>query len=68
MESRQNTGIVINRALNRLIPLAEKLTELEVPFLGEISAGFPSEVFRRYFFCKKVYLCKKIHFVLHFEI
>ena len=36
---------VINRALNKLIPLAKELTELEVPFLGEISAGFPSEAF-----------------------
>ena len=45
MESRQNTGIVINRALNRLIPLAEELTELEVPYAGVISAGFPSEAF-----------------------
>ena len=45
MESRQNTGIVINRELNKLIPLAEELTELEVPYYGNISAGFPSEAY-----------------------
>ena len=38
-------GNIINRALNKLIPIAEVLTKLEVPFLGEISAGFPSEAF-----------------------
>ena len=39
----------INHALNKLIPLAEELTELEVPYYGVISAGhttaFPSEAF-----------------------
>jgi len=35
----------INQELNRLIPLAEELTELEVPYGGVISAGFPSEAF-----------------------
>ena len=35
----------INHALNKLIPLAHELTELEVPFCGEISAGFPSEAY-----------------------
>jgi len=44
MESRQHTGI-INQELNKLIPLAEELTELEVPFCGEISAGFTSEAY-----------------------
>jgi len=38
MESRHKEHI-INRSLNKLIPLATELTELEVPFLGEISAG-----------------------------
>ena len=35
----------INQELNKLIPLAEKLSELVVPFGGVISAGFPSEAF-----------------------
>jgi hypothetical protein len=37
--------MVINRALNKLIPLVDELMELEVPYCGEISVGFPSEVF-----------------------
>ena len=36
---------IINHALNKLIPLAEDLSELELPFHGIISAGFPSEAF-----------------------
>ena len=36
---------IVNQALNRLIPLAYELTELAVPFCGEVSAGFPSEAF-----------------------
>ena len=35
----------INRELNRLIPLAEELSELVVPYCGVISAGFPSEAY-----------------------
>ena len=35
----------INNELNKLIPLAEDLSELELPFHGIISAGFPSEAF-----------------------
>jgi DNA polymerase V len=35
----------INRALNRLIPLAQELSEVEVPYSGVISAGFPSEAY-----------------------
>ena len=35
----------INQELNKLIPLAEKLSELVVPYGGVISAGFPSEAF-----------------------
>ena len=31
--------------LNKLIPLAEELLELEVPMCGTISAGFPSEAY-----------------------
>ena len=34
---------IVNHVLNRLIPLAEELTELEVPYVGEVAAGFPSE-------------------------
>ena len=33
----------VNHILNRLIPLAKVLTELEVPYAGEVSAGYPSE-------------------------
>jgi DNA polymerase V len=35
----------INPALNRLIPLADELLELEVPYFGAVSAGFPSEAY-----------------------
>jgi len=37
--------VVINYQLNKLIPLAEELSELEVEFCGEVSAGFPSEAY-----------------------
>ena len=36
---------MINHALNKLIPVSEELMELELPFHGFISAGFPSEAF-----------------------
>jgi DNA polymerase V len=36
---------LINRQLNALIPLAPELLEMEVPFSGVISAGFPSEAY-----------------------
>ena len=36
---------IVNRILNRLIPLAEELTELEVPYAGVVAAGFPSEAY-----------------------
>jgi len=35
----------IDYELNKLIPLAENLLEMEVPLLGFVSAGFPSEAF-----------------------
>jgi DNA polymerase V len=35
----------INPSLNKLIPLADELSELEVPYCGTISAGFPSEAY-----------------------
>ena len=35
----------INHTLNKLIPIADELLELEVPYCGFISAGFPSEAF-----------------------
>jgi len=35
----------INHTLNNLIPIADKLLELEVPYAGVISAGFPSEAY-----------------------
>ena len=35
----------VNYALNKLIPVAEELFELEVPYNGTVSAGFPSEAF-----------------------
>jgi SOS-response transcriptional repressor LexA len=44
MESHQS-GIIINHTLNKLIPLAKELSELEVPYCGEVSAGFSSEAF-----------------------
>jgi len=36
---------IVNRELNKLIPLAEELSEMEVPVLGVVSAGFPSEAY-----------------------
>lgn len=36
---------VIDYELNKLIPLAEELLELEIPLHGVISAGFPSEAY-----------------------
>ena len=35
----------INYTLNKLIPLADELLEMEVPYYGNISAGFPSEAY-----------------------
>ena len=35
----------INNELNRLIPIANELLEIEVELLGEVSAGFPSEAY-----------------------
>ena len=36
---------IVNTILNRLIPLAKELTELEVPYAGVVAAGFPSEAY-----------------------
>jgi DNA polymerase V len=38
---------IINHALNKLIPIANELLEMEIPFAGYISAGvgFPSEAY-----------------------
>ena len=36
---------IVNHSLNKLIPLAEELLEMEVPYLGVVSAGFPSEAY-----------------------
>jgi len=38
------TGYV-NHDLNKLIPLDDELSESEVPLLGVVSAGFPSEAY-----------------------
>jgi DNA polymerase V len=35
----------INPALNKLIPLADELIAMEVPYHGLVSAGFPSEAY-----------------------
>jgi len=35
----------INHNLNKLIPIANELLDMEIPFLGNISAGFPSEAY-----------------------
>ena len=34
-----------NYPLNVLIPIADELSELEIPLVGTVSAGFPSEAF-----------------------
>ena len=36
---------IVKHSLNKLIPLAEELLEMEVPYLGVVSAGFPSEAY-----------------------
>jgi len=36
---------IVNRELNKLIPLADELLEMEIPVLGKVSAGFPSEAY-----------------------
>jgi DNA polymerase V len=35
----------IDKSLNKLIPIADELIPVEVPFLGAVSAGFPSEAY-----------------------
>ena len=35
----------VNQTLNKLIPIADELLELEVPNCGLIAAGFPSEAY-----------------------
>jgi DNA polymerase V len=35
----------VNIELNKLIPIAEELLEMETPLLGVVAAGFPSEAF-----------------------
>ena len=36
---------IINQTLNKLIPIADELLELEVPYCGIVAAGFPSEAY-----------------------
>jgi len=36
---------IVNQTLNKLIPIAEELLEMEIPQLGMIQAGFPSEAY-----------------------
>jgi DNA polymerase V len=36
---------IVNHALNRLIPIADELLELQVQYAGVVSAGFPSEAY-----------------------
>ena len=35
----------INEELNKLIPISKDLLEMDIPLLGVVSAGFPSEAF-----------------------
>ena len=35
----------INRELNKLISIADELSEVEIPLVGTVSVGFPSEAF-----------------------
>ena len=35
----------INLDLNKLIPIADELLNMEIPFLGVVQAGFPSEAY-----------------------
>jgi len=36
---------LVNKELNALIPVADELSEMNIPLLGVISAGFPSEAY-----------------------
>jgi len=36
---------IVNHKLNKLIPIADELLDLEVPYCGVVSAGFPSEAY-----------------------
>jgi len=36
---------IINYTLNKLIPIAEELLEVEIPLCGTVAAGFPSEAY-----------------------
>jgi len=36
---------IVNQTLNKLIPIADELLEMEIPQLGMIPAGFPSEAY-----------------------
>jgi DNA polymerase V len=36
---------IINKHLNKLIPIADELLEIEIPHYGEVAAGFPSEAY-----------------------
>ena len=35
----------VNLELNKLIPIADELLDMEIPFLGRVQAGFPSEAY-----------------------
>ena len=35
----------INNSLNKFIPIADELLNLEVPYCGSVAAGFPSEAY-----------------------
>ena len=37
--------LFINEELNKLIPISKDLLEMDIPLLGVVSAGFPSEAF-----------------------
>lgn len=38
-------AIKINYELNKLIPVADKLLDIEIPYYGVVPAGFPSEAY-----------------------
>jgi len=35
----------VDKRLNKLIPISDELLEMEIPLLGVVSAGFPSEAY-----------------------
>ena len=55
---------IINHLLNKLIPVADELSDMEIPNFGFISAGFPSEAYNCIDFNKLLVKKKETTFCL----